>query len=337
MVQEETFFSREKLEEQVNSLNCVKKENQIAPENAYVSFVNSEFTIVPETEGNELNTKEAYQMICRAIDNDAAEVNLESDPKAYKKADVTKESSELQNMVNTYKNLTKANITYTFGDETVRILVIEDEMSINDLLCMNLEIAGYETVGYLDGNEAYEAIIQDHAFQCALVDIMLPGRDGYSLLPKLKQYEIPVIFLTAKGDIASKIKGLKDGAEDYIVKPFEMLEVMVRLEKVLERNGTVQEQIQIGDVIIDTASRTVTKMGMEIYLKPMEYNCLMVFAKNPNKALTRNQILQELWNEEFCGETRTVDAHVGRIRKKLGWQDKIKTIPRIGYRLKVDL
>ena len=100
MVQEETFFSREKLEEQVNSLNCAKKENQIAPENAYVSFVNSEFTIVPETEGNELNTKEAYQMICRAIDNDAAEVNLESDPKAYKKADVTKESSELQNMVN---------------------------------------------------------------------------------------------------------------------------------------------------------------------------------------------------------------------------------------------
>lgn len=121
MVQEETFFSREKLEEQVNSLNCAKKENQIAPENAYVSFVNSEFTIVPETEGNELNTKEAYQMICRAIDNDAAEVNLESDPKAYKKADVTKESSELQNMVNTYKNLTKANITYTFGDETVTL------------------------------------------------------------------------------------------------------------------------------------------------------------------------------------------------------------------------
>lgn len=102
-------------------IKLCEKENQIAPENAYVSFVNSEFTIVPETEGNELNTKEAYQMICRAIDNDAAEVDLESDPKAYKKADVTKESSELQNMVNTYKNLTKANITYTFGDETVTL------------------------------------------------------------------------------------------------------------------------------------------------------------------------------------------------------------------------
>lgn len=106
-----------------------------------------------------------------------------------------------------------------------------------------------------------------------------------------------------------------------------MLEVMVRLEKVLERNGTVQEQIQIGDVIIDTASRTVTKMGMEIYLKPMEYNCLMVFAKNPNKALTRNQILQELWNEEFCGETRTVDAHVGRIRKNLAGRIRLKQFP----------
>ena len=121
MVQEETSFSREKLEEQVNSLNCAKKENQIAPENAYVSFVNSEFTIVPETEGNELNTKEAYQMISGAIDNEATEVDLESDPKAYKKADVTRDSAELQDIVNAYNNLAKANITYTFGDETVTL------------------------------------------------------------------------------------------------------------------------------------------------------------------------------------------------------------------------
>ena len=121
MVQEETVFSREKLEEQVSSLNCAKKENQIAPENAYVSFSNSEFTIVPETEGSELNAREAYQMISGAIDNEAADVDLGSNPKAYKEADVTRDSSELQNMVNTYKNLTKANITYTFGDETVTL------------------------------------------------------------------------------------------------------------------------------------------------------------------------------------------------------------------------
>ena len=207
-----------------------------------------------------------------------------------------------------------------------RILVIEDEMAINDLLCMNLEAAGYETVGYLDGNDASEGVAQDHEFQCALVDIMLPGKDGYTLLPELKKFGIPVIFLTAKADVTSKVKGLKDGAEDYIVKPFEMLEVMVRLEKVLDRYGTAPKQIQIDDVIIDTVSHIVTKNGEEIYLKPMEYNCLMVFVKNPNKALTRSQILQELWKEEFCGETRTVDAHVGRIRKKLSWQEEINRL-----------
>ena len=115
-----------------------------------------------------------------------------------------------------------------------------------------------------------------------------------------------------------------------------MLEVMVRLEKVLERHGNVQKQIQIDDITIDTISHTVTRNGEEIYLKPMEYNCLMMFVRNPNKALTREQLLAGLWGVEFEGETRTVDAHVGRIRKKLGWQDRIKTIPRIGYRLEVE-
>ena len=157
MVQEETVFSREKLEEQVSSLNCAQKENQIAPENAYVSFVNSEFTIVPETEGNELNTKEAYQMICRAIDNDAAEVDLESDPKAYKKADVTKESSELQNMVNTYKNLTKANITYTFGDETVTL----DGNTIKNWLQFD------EKGQLLQNDEAFRQHVVDYVAQLA--------------------------------------------------------------------------------------------------------------------------------------------------------------------------
>ena len=210
-----------------------------------------------------------------------------------------------------------------------RILVIEDEPAINNLLCMNLEVTGYQTVSYLDGNDASEGIAWDHDFQCALVDIMLPGKDGYTLLPELNHYGIPVIFLTARADIASKVKGLKEGAEDYIVKPFEMLEVMVRLEKVLERHGNVQEQIQIDDITIDTISHTVTRNGEEIYLKPMEYNCLMMFVRNPNKALTREQLLAGLWGVEFEGETRTVDAHVGRIRKKLGWQNRIKTIPAL--------
>ena len=198
---------------------------------------------------------------------------------------------------------------------------------------MNLEVTGYQTVSYLDGNDASEGIAWDHEFQCALVDIMLPGKDGYTLLPELNHYGIPVIFLTARADIASKVKGLKEGAEDYIVKPFEMLEVMVRLEKVLERHGNLQEQIQINNITIDTISHTVTRHGEEIYLKPMEYNCLMMFVRNPNKALTREQLLAGLWGVEFEGETRTVDAHVGRIRKKLGWQEHIKTVYKVGYLL----
>ena len=157
MVQEETVFSREKLEEQVSSLNCAKKENQIAPENAYVSFSNSEFTIVPETEGSELNAREAYQMISGAIDNEAADVDLGSNPKAYKEADVTRDSSELQNMVNTYKNLTKANITYTFGDETVTL----DGNTIKNWLQFD------EKGQLLQNDEAFRQHVVDYVAQLA--------------------------------------------------------------------------------------------------------------------------------------------------------------------------
>ena len=157
MVQEETVFSREKLEKQVSSLNCAKKENQMAPENAYVSFANSEFTIVPETEGSELNAREAYQMISGAIDNEAADVDLGSNPKAYKKADVTKESSELQNMVNTYKNLTKANITYTFGDEAVTL----DGNTIKNWLQFD------EKGQLLQNDEAFRQHVVDYVAQLA--------------------------------------------------------------------------------------------------------------------------------------------------------------------------
>lgn len=217
-----------------------------------------------------------------------------------------------------------------------RILVIEDEASINDLICMNLEVAGYETEACFDGDKVGSLLLEDHDFDCALVDVMLPGKDGFALLPELKRCGIPVIFLTAKGDLPSKIKGLKDGAEDYIVKPFEMLEVLVRLEKVLERKRPEHEVIRILDVEIDPEKHVVKKAGKEVWLKPMEYECLLMFVRYRNKALTREQLLQALWGVEFEGETRTVDAHVGRIRKKLGFQDVIRTIPRVGYRLEVD-
>ena len=217
-----------------------------------------------------------------------------------------------------------------------RILVIEDEAAIRDLICMNLEVAGYETVVFGDGIEVSEALKKEHKYDCALLDIMLPGKDGFTLLPELSGYQIQVIFLTAKGDIQSKIKGLTEGAEDYLVKPFEMLELLVRLEKVMARQGKQEDCIRIRNVEIYPEKRVVKKDGEKVYLMPMEFDCLMLFVRNKNKALTRKQLLNALWNVEFEGETRTVDAHVGRIRKKLDFQDVIQTIPRIGYRLEVE-
>ena len=144
------------------------------------------------------------------------------------------------------------------------------------------------------------------------------------------------IFLTAKGDVTSKVKGLKSGAEDYMVKPFEMMELLVRIEKVFERHGKGSLEIRVRDITIHPLMRKVSRNGQEIPLKPMEFDCLMLFVKNKNIALTREQLLHSLWGVEFDGETRTIDVHVGRIRKKLGWQEVIRTIPRIGYRLEVD-
>lgn len=217
-----------------------------------------------------------------------------------------------------------------------KILVIEDETAINDLLCINLEVAGYDVQSFFDGSEAEAALEKKHDYDCAVVDIMLPGKDGFSLLPLFKRFEIPVLFLTARIDLPSKIKGLRDGAEDYITKPFEMLELLVRLEKILERHQARQEIITVKNVRIDPNSRTVLRNGQKVNLTPMEYDCLMMLTRHKNMAIPREQLLSALWGFDFEGETRTVDAHIGRIRKKLDFGDVIKTIPRIGYRLEVE-
>lgn len=218
----------------------------------------------------------------------------------------------------------------------ITILVIEDEEAINDVISMSLRATGYETVSFLDGDDASVSLENRHDYDCAVVDVMLPGKDGFELLPELLKYEIPVIFLTAKGELQNKVKGLTKGAEDYMVKPFEMLELLIRIDKILKRRGSFQEKITIYDVVIDREKRVVTKGGQEVYLKPMEFDCLMMLVRNKNRALTRSQLLGALWGMEFEGETRTVDAHISRIRKKLGFEDVIKTLPRIGYRLEVE-
>lgn len=217
-----------------------------------------------------------------------------------------------------------------------KILVIEDETAINDLICMNLSIAGYEPVPFFDGEEISRHLKEENSYDLALLDIMLPGKDGFVLLEELKKYHIPVIYLTAKGDLSSKVKGLKSGAEDYIVKPFEMLELLVRIDKVLSRfQKEENEEIHIKDVIINVDRRTVYKGRSEITLQPMEFDCLMAFWKYRNRVMTREQILNCLWGVDFCGETRTVDVHVGNLRRKLDFADVIITVPRVGYRMEV--
>lgn len=217
-----------------------------------------------------------------------------------------------------------------------KILVIEDEEAILSLICTSLEATGYKVDSFMNGDVASAALIKKHDYGLAVVDIMLPGKDGFALLPELSGYGIPVIFLTARGELPDKVKGLTGGAEDYMVKPFEMLELLVRIDKVLKRFQPEEPEIFIKDVVIDPGKRTVIKEGREIILKPMEFDCLMMLVHNRNKALTRKQLLTVLWGMEFDGETRTVDAHISRIRKKLGFEDVIRTIPRIGYRLEVD-
>ena len=162
---------------------------------------------------------------------------------------------------------------------------------------------------------------------------MLPGMDGFSLLPVISSYNIPVIFLTAKDDLASKLKGLKGGAEDYIVKPFEMLELMVRIEKILARTNKLANVINILDLEINFDEHTVRKNGIEVVLKPMEFELLAVLVKNKNIAISREKLLNMVWGIDFVGETRTVDVHIGQLRKKLGLNEHIKTISKMGYRL----
>ena len=215
-----------------------------------------------------------------------------------------------------------------------KILVIEDEIAINDLICMNLEIAGYAPTPFLDGAEVSRHLQEDDAYDLALLDMMLPGKDGFALLEEMQKHRIPVICLSAKGDLPSKVKGLKSGAEDYIVKPFEMLELLVRMDNVLKRFCKEEpEEIHIKDVVINERKRTVQKDGVDISMQPMEYDCLMAFWKYRNRVMTRDQLLNMLWGVDFEGESRTIDVHVANIRKKLDFFDVIITVPRVGYRM----
>lgn len=216
-----------------------------------------------------------------------------------------------------------------------RILVVEDDSSISELICMNLEAAGYEPLPFMDGLSA-EHFLREFCSDMpalALVDVMLPGKDGFELMEDFQKARIPVIYLTAKDDVLSKVHGLKAGAEDYIVKPFDVLELLVRMEKVLKRTGRSRKIIRIQDVTIDLAEHSVSKNGERVALKPLEYELLVTLAGSRNVAFSREELLNRIWGTDYVGETRTVDVHIGQLRKKLGFHKVIRTISKTGYRL----
>lgn len=214
-----------------------------------------------------------------------------------------------------------------------RILIVEDDHGISDTVALNLRYVGYECTVFDDGAEAATALENDHAYDLALLDIMLPGIDGFTLFAYMEKYNIPVIYMTAKTDSESEVKGLRDGAEDYIVKPFEVVTLLVRIEKVLKRAGRLNQVYHFGNITVDVENRSVTKDGEAIELPPLEFDVLTVLIKNKNRTVTREHILNEIWGEDYFGDVRTVDVRIANLRKKLGLGDMIRTISKAGYRL----
>ena len=218
----------------------------------------------------------------------------------------------------------------------MRILIVEDERALCDTLAKSLKRKGYETDVCYDGESALEWMLAEK-YDLILLDIMLPGIDGYELLDYIKTTQMPVIFITAMGTLDDKVKGLRAGADDYITKPFEMMELLARVETVLRRYHKSEERITIFDTVIDVPSRTVTKQGKQIMLTLKEFELLLFLVRNKNIALYRETIYENIWQNEYMGDGRTVDLHIQRLRKKLHWEDKIKTVYKVGYRLEVDI
>lgn len=216
----------------------------------------------------------------------------------------------------------------------MRILVVEDEADLNLLLRKVLTKAGYTVDGCRDGEEAQLHLLGAE-YDAILLDVMMPKKDGYTLVRELREAgnDTPVLFLTARDSVSDRVKGLDLGADDYLVKPFEIEELMARVETVLRRTGKGGRVLTAFDVELDTVSRTVTKGGKPLDLTPLEFGLLEQLMRNRGAALYRDVLYERVWGGEMT-ETRTLDLHIQRLRKKLGWQDRIETVYKVGYRLK---
>lgn len=227
------------------------------------------------------------------------------------------------------------------GEDMAKILIVDDERSIRELLRMTLSIENYETDEADNGESAYAMTIHTH-YDLILLDIMLPKLDGYQLLQKLKARSIPIIFLTAKSSLQDKILGLKLGADDYITKPFEPMELLARIETILRRiqnfqtltEDTDMNSLHFQDITMHVKERIVKKNTQEIVLTVKEYDLLKVFLENVNIVLSRDVLLDKIWGYDYYGGTRTIDMHVKQIREKLDLRQCLETVYKVGYKLK---
>lgn len=213
----------------------------------------------------------------------------------------------------------------------MNILIVEDEILISNLIKMALEKHGYQCDCAFDGESGAD-MIEHKSFDLVLLDVMLPKISGFELIEYIKGFDIPVIFITAKSDVGSRVEGLNLGADDYITKPFDISELQARVDAVLRRCQKANGIITCGDIIINTDSRVVTKNNVPVELTLKEYKLFLLLVKNKNIALYREMIYEKVWDEPYMGDTRTVDLHIQRLRKKLGLKDKIQSVYKVGYR-----
>ena len=216
----------------------------------------------------------------------------------------------------------------------IRVLIVEDEKPISNLIRMSLTKEGYHCTCVHDGAAAAD-LLEQNAYDLILLDVMLPEVDGFELMEYIRPMEIPVIFLTAKGSVHDRVKGLRLGAEDYIVKPFDTIELLARIDVVLRRYRKCDMVIETGGLRIDTASMRVWRGAEEISLTKTEYDLLLLFARNPRRAMYRETIYERVWGGEYPFGSKAVDLHVQRLRKKVGWETMLQAVNKVGYRLEV--
>lgn len=214
----------------------------------------------------------------------------------------------------------------------IKILVVEDEKPISDLIRLNLRKEGYDCTPVYDGLDAIDMIDQER-FDLVLLDVMLPGADGFEVMEYIRPLEIPVIFITARSAIDDRLKGLTSGAEDYMIKPFDPKELLARVNIVLRRYDKADKILTLGDLTVNTDSNEVKKAGEVIKLTPKEFEMLVLFLRNKNITLYRDKIYESVWGGETDEETRTVDLHVQRLRKKAGLKNSLVTVYNIGYKI----